>query len=103
MNETPNDDPKRPVGRPLTRDTPASSHIHLRSTPEQKARYNNRARKDGKTLAAWIFDLCDKASTDKEPLPSFPGIQIKEMPMPPGILGVVTSPDDPTKTVIIKE
>ena len=52
----------RKAGRPPTGDTPASEHIHLRSTGKRKSHYVRTAQAEGKTLAAWAFAALDKAS-----------------------------------------
>lgn len=99
MDTTPTPGP----GRPALRGDTASEHIHLRATGKRKSHYVRHAKSQGQTLADWAFQTLDAASNYKDPIPAFPGLQIKEMPMPPGILGIITSPDDPSKTVIIKE
>jgi hypothetical protein len=47
---------------PLPKGAAASSQIQLRVTGKRKASYVRKASKEEKTLAAWIFEHCDKAS-----------------------------------------
>jgi hypothetical protein len=59
-----NQEPTR--GRPpLPQGVAATSQIQLRVTTTRKAAYVRTASKQGKTLAAWIFEHCDKASNYK--------------------------------------
>ena len=39
---------------------PASEYIHIRVTPDRKARYKRAAGEQG--LSAWLIGLADKAS-----------------------------------------
>jgi hypothetical protein len=59
MNEEQSPTRGRP---PLPQGAAASSQIQLRVTTKRKSAYVRKASKEGKTLAAWIFEQCDKAS-----------------------------------------
>lgn len=50
---------KRPRGQPK-KVNPASDYIHIRVTPDRKARYRKAAGDLG--LSAWLLELADKAS-----------------------------------------
>ena len=54
-------EPTKP-GRPLTDETPASGHIHLRVTMERKNHYVRAARKRKLKLSEWMTETCDTAS-----------------------------------------
>jgi len=47
------------AGRPLTDDTPASGHIHLRVTMERKNKYVRAARRRKMKLSEWMLATCD--------------------------------------------
>lgn len=47
---------------PLPKETAATSQIQLRVQAKRKAAYRRTASKQGKTLAAWMLEACDKAS-----------------------------------------
>lgn len=49
------------AGRPLTDETPAVGHIHLRVTMERKNRYGRAARKRRTNLTTFITDAADAA------------------------------------------
>lgn len=50
-------------GRPLKREgDPASSHLHMRVTREQKAAYVRAAVKEKKKLSEWVTERLDKAA-----------------------------------------
>ena len=40
----------------------ATSEIVLRVTPTRKADYVRAANREGETLAAWMFRVCDEAA-----------------------------------------
>ncbi len=60
--------PKPKLGQPTNGDEAAMAHIHLRVTLARKNRYVRTAQREGKTLAAWMTDTCDKASADETAL-----------------------------------
>lgn len=47
---------------PLPKGAAATSQIQLRVQTKRKAAYVRTASKQGKTLAAWMLEACDKAS-----------------------------------------
>jgi hypothetical protein len=49
-------------GRPLTGDTPASGHIHLRVTMERKNKYVRAAQIKKMKLSEWMILACDGIS-----------------------------------------
>lgn len=54
------DQPK--PGRPLKREgDPASSHLHMRITRQQKAAYVRAAVRQKKKLSEWVCETLDKA------------------------------------------
>ena len=50
---------------PLPKGAVASSQIQLRVSPTRKASYVRTASSQGKTLAAWMMEICDKAVSAK--------------------------------------
>ena len=56
--------PETKQGRPLTDETPASGHIHLRVTMERKNKYVRAARRLKKGLSEWMTEMCDKAASE---------------------------------------
>lgn len=53
------DKPKR--GRPPV-ENPSTEQIHVRATPDDKAKYEAAAERRGKTLSGWIKAVLDRAS-----------------------------------------
>jgi hypothetical protein len=51
------DTPKKPRGRPPIKN-PATQQIHVRVTPQEKARYRKKAGKQG--ISAWLKALADR-------------------------------------------
>lgn len=49
-------------GRPLTDETPANGHIHLRVTMERKNKYVRAARKLKLKLSEWMTAALDRES-----------------------------------------
>lgn len=49
-------------GRPPREDQSATSHIHLRVTPERKAGYVQAAQAGGESLSDWMTRTCDAAA-----------------------------------------
>ena len=50
----------KPVGRPLSDETAASGHIHLRVTMERKNKYVRAARRRKMKLSEWMLATCDR-------------------------------------------
>lgn len=48
------------LGRPLSDETPASGHIHLRVTMKRKNRYVRAARKRKQKLSEWMTEALDR-------------------------------------------
>lgn len=55
-----------PPGRPPS-ENPADHDIVMRVTGERKNRYVRTAQKNGKSLSAWIQEVCDAASQKTTP------------------------------------
>ena len=51
---------KKPRGRPPV-ENPSSAQIHVRATPDDKARYAKAAGRRGLTLSGWIKAVLDRA------------------------------------------
>ncbi|MFT3992411.1 MAG: hypothetical protein QM680_13485 [Luteolibacter sp.] len=47
-------------GRPVKEGEAATSHIHLRVTPERKSTYVKRAQASGRSLSDWMTETCDR-------------------------------------------
>lgn len=54
--------PESKLGRPLSDETPADGHIHLRVTMERKNIYVRAARGRKLKLSEWMTDACDSAA-----------------------------------------
>lgn len=51
--------PKRPRGRPKLAET-ASAQIHVRVTPDEKAKYQEAADRERVALSVWLKALADR-------------------------------------------
>ncbi len=54
--------PKRPRGRPKLAAT-ASAQIHIRVTPDEKAKYQRAADRERVGLSVWLKALADRESS----------------------------------------
>lgn len=47
-------------GRPVKEGEAATSHIHLRVTPERKSTYVKQAQAAGRSISDWMTETCDR-------------------------------------------